>query len=314
VATFKPKPDDKTDWATVTSGWGSFPAGAPDGGHDIGGGSSDGGTLVVGEWNVEWFGDPSNGPTDDDLQESNVSAVMADAGLDLWGVEEVVDYARFRGMVSALPGGYASVLAKDTDVAGRSSYSGTQQVGVVYKTSEISVTGKQIILGSNSYDFAGRPPLEVALSVRGTPLYLIVLHMKAFNDSTSRDRREAAAVALKSYLDTYRANDRVMVLGDWNDDIDASITSDGSGGYLASPYAALVSDSSDYAFATSNLTSANTSTTATNFGNGPIDHHLITNELFGNLVSGSATVLHPSIPSYSSTTTDHYPVVVQYAW
>src|SRR6266542_1345182 len=32
-------------------------------------------SLDIGNWNIEWFGDPSNGPANDALQESNVKDV-----------------------------------------------------------------------------------------------------------------------------------------------------------------------------------------------------------------------------------------------
>src|SRR5882672_3122642 len=48
-------------------------------------------SLDIGNWNLEWFGDPNNGPINDALQESNVRDVIAGADLDIWGLEEVVD-------------------------------------------------------------------------------------------------------------------------------------------------------------------------------------------------------------------------------
>ena len=328
VPGFGPPPDDKTAWTVGTATWGEFTdldggtseipdSGTPDSGTPDAGSSDAGVEVKIGEWNLEWFGDPDAGPNDDDLQQANVQAVMADAGADLWGIEEVVDTTRFANVVNALPGGYAAVVAKDSIVDGGSYYSGTQQVALVYRAGEAQVTGAQLICTANAADFAGRPPLEVALLFRNTSLYVIVLHMKAFATQSAWQKRVNASTDLKAYLDTYRANDRVIVLGDWNDDIDESIVSDGAGGYLASPYANFVSDSSQYEFTTSPLTYApdgGTSTTVTNFGNGPIDHHMVTNELFGNIETNSATVLHPAITNYGTTTSDHYPTFVYQRW
>ena len=76
--------------------------------------------------------------------------------------------------------------------------------------------------------------------------------MKALDDQSSYDKRQRASVALKQYLDTYLPFERVLVVGDWNDDVDASVTR-GASGPLASPYQNLVEDSADYRFVTDAL-------------------------------------------------------------
>ena len=77
-------------------------------------------TLDIGNWNLEWFGDPANGPTDDALQLSNVKDVVSGADLDVWGVEEVVDATEWNSLKS-LPG-YAGVLSNDAVVTNGSSF------------------------------------------------------------------------------------------------------------------------------------------------------------------------------------------------
>src|SRR5262249_41796409 len=52
-------------------------------------------TLDVASWNLEFFGDPSNGPSDDALQLSNARDVIAGTDFDIWGLEEVVNATSF---------------------------------------------------------------------------------------------------------------------------------------------------------------------------------------------------------------------------
>jgi endonuclease/exonuclease/phosphatase family metal-dependent hydrolase len=269
--------------------------------------------LDVGNWNLEWFGDASNGPTNDALQLTNVKDVITGADLDVWGLEEVVSGSEWTTLKS-IPG-YAGVLANDANVTNGSAYytASEQKVGVLYKTSVASLVSAKVILTGNDTDFAGRPPLEVKLNVtlNGTtePLVIIVLHMKAFNDVASWQRRQNAAVALKSYLDSTYPTQKVMVVGDWNDDVDTSITSG-----QPSPFANFVGDPSRYTYPTKALTDAGIASTVSypDF----IDHQLDTNEMYATYVPGSAKVYRVDsyIASYGTTTTDHFPVLSRYTF
>ncbi|HLL52879.1 MAG TPA: lamin tail domain-containing protein, partial [Myxococcaceae bacterium] len=157
------------------------------------------------------------------------------------------------------------------------------------------------------------PPLQVTLrvSLNGTTedIVVIVLHAKCCTDSTSYQRRLNASNALKSYLDTTYPTQKVWVIGDWNDDVDTSITS-GS----ASPYANFVNDSARYTFPTRALSLAKISST-TSYPD-TIDHHLNSNEAQGLYVANSVEVYRVDsyISSYDATTSDHYPVLSRYNW
>ena len=268
-------------------------------------------TLDVGNWNLEWFGDPTNGPTDDALQLANVKDVITGSDLDVWGLEEVVDATEWNTL-KTLPG-YTGILANDAAVTSGSTYytSTEQKPALLWKTSEATLVSAKLICTANDTDFAGRPPLEVKLNVtlNGTTqqIVFIVLHMKAFNDATSWQRRQNAAVALKSYLDATYPTQKVMVVGDWNDDVDTSITAG-----EPTPYANFVNDPSRYTFATKVLTDAGIASTVsyTDF----IDHQLDTNEMYATYVAGSAKVYRVDsyITNYGTTTSDHYPVLSRY--
>lgn len=271
-------------------------------------------TLDVGSWNVEWFGDASNGPSNDALQLSNVKDVIAGADLDVWGLEEVVDATEWSSLKSQLTG-YTGILANDASVTSGSTYysASEQKVGLIFRTSMATVLSSRIILTGNDSDFAGRPPLEVKLRItlNGTTedVVFIVLHMKAFNDVASWQRRQNASIALKSYLDATYPTQKVVVVGDWNDDVDTSITSG-----QPSPYANFVSDAARYTYPTKALSDAGVASTVS-FSD-MIDHHLDSNEMYASYVAGSALVFRADsyIASYGTTTTDHYPVITRYNW
>jgi hypothetical protein len=281
--------------------------------------------LDVGNWNIEWFGSTSQGPTDEQLQLTNVRAVIQENGLDFWALEEVVDVNQFNALKQGLPG-YDGFVSNDPRVLnGSAAYSpGEQKVAVLYRSSVVQVLKAEVILGADpnvDYAFADRPPLRVDLRVTrngaSVDLVAIVLHMKAGTDPGSSfetsdyGRRKNAGAALKSYLETSLANKRVIVLGDWNDDVDVSIVRDTTaGGYLPSPYQSYVDQPSEYTFLTRPLSLLNQGSTA-GFSN-MIDHQLVTNELAASYVNSSTRVVAPSIANYDSTTTDHYPVMSRF--
>ena len=273
-------------------------------------------TLDFGTWNIEWFGDAVNGPTNESLQQSNVRDVIAGADVDIWALEEVVSKSAFDTLVARLPG-YAGVLANDPSVVNGPQYYSDfsnmeQKVALVYKTSVATVQSAQIILTQNDFDFAGRPPMEVklAVTVNGATenLVVIVLHMKAGADDASWQRRQNAAVALKSYLGTTYPTQKVMVLGDWNDDVDTSILV-GS----PTPYANFVSDAANYRYPTKVLSDSGL-TSEVNYTGSVVDHHMVTNDLLADYVFASAKIFRADqyVPSYGTTTTDHYPVLTRY--
>ncbi len=272
-------------------------------------------TFDVGSWNVEWFGDAANGPTNEPLQLANVRDVIGGADLDLWGMIEVVSTSQFQSLVAQLPG-YAGFLANDPSVANGAAYysdfgNAEQKVGLLYKTSVATVLGASVILTQYDADFAGRPPLEVRLRVTlggsTEDVVVVVMHPKCCTDSTSYQRRVNAANALKAYLDATWPSKKVWVIGDYNDDVDTSISTG-----KASPYQNFVSDSARYLVPTKALSDARIASTVSYTDT--IDHHTVSDEVAATYVAGSAEVYRVDayISGYGTSTSDHYPVLTRY--
>jgi endonuclease/exonuclease/phosphatase family metal-dependent hydrolase len=269
-------------------------------------------TLDVASWNIEWFGSTTNGPANETLQASNSRDIIGGTDADIWGVAEIVDQAAWNSLESQLTG-YTGFLASESHVTSGSTYYGSteQKVGILYKSSIATLLGARIILTANDADFAGRPPLEVKLrvSLNGVTedIVVIVLHAKAFNDDASWQKRLNASNALKSYLDTTYPTQKVIVVGDFNDDVDTSITAG-----KPSPYQNFVDDAADYAFPTKALSLGGISSTVSYTD--MIDHHLNTNEFTAAYVASSAEVYRVDtyVADYANTTSDHYPVLSRY--
>jgi len=272
-------------------------------------------TLDIASWNIEWLGDTSHGPTDEALQLRNARDVIGGTDFDLWGVAEIVSTEQFESLLGQLPG-YEGFLANDARVAGGpAAYSDfgdlEQKVGLLYKASIFTVSSASVILTQDDQAFAGRPPLEVTLRASlgdaTQDMVVIVMHSKCCADPDSYQRRLDASTALKAYLDATYPTQKVWIIGDWNDDLTTSIA-DGQ----PSPYQNFIADRARYTIETETLASAHIGSTVSY--NNMIDHHMVSDEAAATYVAGSVDVYRVDayVPSYGSTTSDHYPVLSRY--
>ncbi len=274
--------------------------------------SSATGTLEIASWNIEWFGDPGNGPSNEAQQAQNARDVIVSTDAEIWGVAEIVDEAQWDRLKAELPA-YDGVLANARAVSGRgAAYTATEQkVGILFKRDVASMVRARLILQQSDRDFAGRPPLEVTFRVTmngvSEELVCIVLHMKARQDEESWSRRASASRALKRYLDDTYPSQRVIVMGDWNDGVTRSITIG-----KPSPFAPFMNDTARYHFVTHSLDARGVSSTVGN--RSMVDHHLVSNELAADELANSARVLTKfrTVRDFRRSTSDHYPVLSQY--
>jgi hypothetical protein len=285
-------------------------------------------TLEVVNWNLEWFGSTTLGPTNDNLQEQNVKSVLQNVGADIYGLLEVVDESRLANIVSQMPG-YTYVVGQYGSHVNPPDPSGgplseAQKLAFVYKTSVFSnVSVRPLINNQNtsstSYNnwSSGRYPLlmtaDVTLNCITKKINFILVHAKANTSptATSYARRQAAAAELHDTIQTYFAEQNVIVLGDFNDDLDQTITS-GINPPTTS-YSSFTTDNANFFSPTLALSLAGKKSTVSY--NDVIDHVMLSNEMETYYMPSTATVLSEVsslISNYGSTTTDHYPVFTRY--
>jgi len=272
-------------------------------------------SFDVASWNVTFFGYPSAGPGNDALQRQNVGAVVRQAEIDLWAMQEMTDSAAWQALLAELAAdGYAGVLGPDVS----SSPMFNQRLGFIYNPDVVSLVTTRTILAGNANDFGGRPPFELIANVTNNgvtrQIRFICLHAKAGSTLDDYNRRLAGSTALKTFTDAYRAQGiAFVVLGDFNDRLTLSITS----GQL-SPYRNFAQATADYEFATRTLDQAGTPTYCSNStctSGSPIDHILFPAALNGPYVEGSGgryAELVSAITNYRSTTSDHLPVTARF--
>jgi len=262
-------------------------------------------TFDIATWNLEWFGNASHGPANDSLQIANVASVLKKIDADLYAVEEVSNSIAFQKLLSLLPGYHGF----------EAHYSQTQKTAFIYKAATIDSISSQLIepAGYSNWDYYwanGRPPFEFTFNatINGITkqIHAFDIHAKAMSDQTSYDRRINASKEFKTYLDNNLKTQNLIIMGDYNDDVDQSIFNNDP-----SPYNNFVADSSYYRVITRLLSKRNeASTTAYS---DMIDHITVSNELYPVFYTNTQQVVKPEyIVDYSTTTSDHYPVFARF--
>lgn len=286
-------------------------------------------SLKVVNWNMEWFGSPAQNPANDSLQQANATVVLKKLDADIYALAEVVDTARFRAVVSQMPGysyiisDFGSYADSITDV----DYIAAQKLTFLYKTSVIRSIRSYGVLrkggSSNAYYnwSSGRFPflLQATANLNGdsAQINFVLLHSKANTGTTAEkiqswQRRKDGNLELKDSLDAQYPNSNFIILGDFNDALDKTITTELAPDTTTS-YIDFMNDTAHYKPLTLPLSLAgDQSTTAYTT---VIDNVIASDEMAIAYLPGSARIhkeVAQLISSYSSTTSDHYPVQTNY--
>jgi endonuclease/exonuclease/phosphatase family metal-dependent hydrolase len=296
-------------------------------------------TFDVVTWNLEFFGAEREdypdefGPADEPLQLENVRSVISSLQADVIAVQEVSSDSLFNVLVSQLPG-YKAVCSDrySRSFEGPSSDFPPQKVCFIYDSTTVNVLSHRAMFESlydsartidpsllpayptgdpSSFWSSGRLPylLTANVTINGVTERINFVNIHAKSGSTVADfnRRVYDAQVLKDSLAADFSNEQVVILGDFNDDLDQSIVSG-----RPSSYGTFVTDTASYVPVTRALSLAGAKSTVS--FNDMIDHQIISNELQEEYLALSEQVITPfaSIPNYGNTTSDHLPVVVRY--
>lgn len=298
-------------------------------------------TYDVVSYNLEFFGAPTSayGPTDKTLQLENVAKVMNKLDADVYVVQEVSSDAQIDALIQKI-----SVNGKTFDKKISTSWSYSwdpnsdptfppQKLVVLYNTQTTSVKKTRVMFKefydelrsgtktlsnypggtSSSFFSSGRLPymvtIETNLNGIKNEINLVDLHARANSgsDVSRYNMRKYDAQVLKDSLDTHYPNANIMILGDYNDDVKASVITP-----LPSSYESFVTDTNNYKALTLEISQAGAFSFLSS--GGFLDHIMISNELVDQYIAGSTTVYDPrsEIANYINTTSDHGPVMARF--
>ncbi len=247
-------------------------------------------TLEIVTWNIENF--PQTTST-----AASVLQIIADTNPDVIALQEITSQSAFADLLSEL-NGWSGALEQ---------FNGSNlMLGYLFKDSEVTVTQTAMNLyaeDTDDNDFAftsfRRPLFTTIEHTSGLEISLINVHLKCCNGS--EDRRRKASELLKTYIDTNLANDRVMVLGDYNDEIiDAN----------DNVFQNFIDDAANYRFATMDIAAGTNANWSYPSWPSMIDNILITDELFEDVVETQTMKLDDCSDTYLNAVSDHRPVII----
>ncbi|MBZ4187298.1 endonuclease/exonuclease/phosphatase [Niabella sp. 3A5MI-3] len=267
-------------------------------------------TLLIANWNVEWFGTTLYG-RNPELQALNAGRVLKYLAADLYGICEVVDTARFGKMIrDHLGNEFNYVISPYPRI--------DQKLAFVFNKNIFrNVSARPFMSQSTTaaVSFAsGRFPFllsaEVVVNGRRNQVNFILMHAKANADTEAYNRRKEGSAELKDSLDAYFNGAHCMVFGDFNDQFNGSIVRGNP-----SPYKNFLDDSSRYKALTLPLNAPGYQSTLS-FANSVIDQQLVSGELrrwYKNNSVKIRTDVYSVVPDYGErSTSDHYPVTSAY--
>lgn len=294
-------------------------------------------TFDITTWNIEWFGDESNSPPagnpdSDAIQRDSVKTVIEGLDLDVLVVQEITDTTLFRQLVDLLPG-YDFKLS---DFVSRPNDPGAKQrVGFVYKTATVNPIQFRPLLNTihplynggddsalatypnssrDRFYASGRLPFmmiaDVTINGVTEQLHMVALHARANSSSDAQgryDMRKFDVEVLKDSLDAQFGDANLILLGDFNDDIDVTVADIAS---TVSSYEAYINDPTNYNLATLPLSAAGLRSFVSR--ENVIDHILLSSELDEEFLPTSARVGYEFFDNdYSRTASDHLPVSIR---
>jgi hypothetical protein len=152
-------------------------------------------TLDVATWNIEWFGHPTNGPSNNELQFNNVRKIIETLDFDLYALQEIADEPMFFRLVDSLAN-YNGFVA---------NYSQTQRTAYLYKTATIDSVTSGYVAQTSTWA-GGRFPFmftfDATIDGETHRIQSLNFHAKAFSTLSDYNQRVNDSKALKAYTDT----------------------------------------------------------------------------------------------------------------
>lgn len=258
-------------------------------------------TLDVVTWNLKTF--PLNNNTVNLLAD-----IIPEMQAEVIAFQEVMDYSQFYALADAIPY-YEAYIYNST-----SSY----RLAYLYDARTVTVNDAYTIFDSESIPFP-RPPYILDISFASKDYHIINNHFKALGDNVidegdvwdEENRRMTASNLLEEYIREHLDDQRVVVLGDLNDQIQEPEETNVFMAFLDRP--------GDYLFATMPIAQNPTPNTVSYPSYISIlDHILISDELFadfsnaGNFCKAIRVESHVGgLSSYYANISDHRPVGIR---
>lgn len=260
-------------------------------------------TFEVMSWNLEWF------PKNDQITVDYVKQIIEALDVDVLAIQEIDNNLVFDQMLDSLDGweGYSVV----------SDY---LELSFIYNSNVVEVSAIYEIFTTLTRPFP-RSPLVMELTFMEKEYIVINNHLKCCGDGVidlddewdEETRRKDACELLNQYITVNFDSERVILTGDFNDDL-ADVPPN-------NVFEVFLSDSDHYLAA--DLEIAHGSPLDWSYPTWPshLDHVIITNELFDGFEGDGAEIQVIKIEEemaggwweYENNISDHRPVAIKFA-
>ena len=258
-------------------------------------------SLDIATWNIEWF------PKNDQITVDYVTEIISLLEFDILSIQELDDTSMFNQMLESLP-----------EYSGYYESNWFAGLAYIYKNDIVEINDIYEIYTTSPYWNAfPRSPMVIDLNFMEENYFIINNHFKCCGDgvldyedpSDEENRRYTAINLIKDYVDINLTNNKVIILGDLNDDIAEPP--------INNVFQEVLEDSNHYLFV--DLPIAEGSSSDWSFPNWPshLDHILITNEIFDEYNSLEVNTikideyLEGGWNQYDQNISDHRPVAMK---
>lgn len=255
-------------------------------------------TLDVITWNTEWF--PANGQT----TVSYVSEIVESLDAEIIAFQEIDSKPQFQNLINSLDNYNGYYISNDQ----------YQSLAYLYHKDKIEILDQYEIFPNDWSEFP-RSPLILEFQFEGKKYVIINNHLKccgdgvleSWNSDDEEGRRYWACKKLDSYIEDHFDNDRVILLGDLNDELTDRDQDN--------VFSTFLNDQTSYLFTDIAIAEGGSGSWSYPTWPSHLDHIMITNELFG-LFNEAASVCEiikldhyfSSWNAYENNVSDHRPV------
>jgi len=248
-------------------------------------------TLDILTWNIEHF--PKHNNTVDTL-----ASIVSNLYVDILALQEIEETQALYDVAEQLGDNWTAYRSDTNSSWGELSY--------LINTDEVTILqSPYTILHQYEYDFAWRLPYVLKISYNNIEYVLINIHYKCCDGS--EDRRLQSSIYLDQYISNNLADDRVLLLGDFNDLLIDSYN-------VFEPF---LNEPDEYYFADYYIAEDPSMIPYWSYPSWPshIDHILITNEIFNTEYDAITVrvdeIFFNSFNNYDNLMSDHRPVGIR---
>ncbi|MAV59041.1 MAG: hypothetical protein CMG07_03710 [Candidatus Marinimicrobia bacterium] len=266
-------------------------------------------TLDIMTWNIENF--PKTNMTSFYLE-----SIINSINIDLIALQEITDQNEFNNLVSNLDGNWLGFRSENT-LYGELAYLINQDNLILTQNPYMLTSSYFNDLSSSDFEyiFSYRAPFVLNINFQNKDYVIINIHYKCCGDGILENeisydeefRRFQSSKYLKKFIDEEFNDESVIILGDFNDNINDDIDNN--------IFIEFINDDNNYYFADTDI--ANGSTSNWSFPTWPshLDHILITNELFNfynnDMIFTFKIDNYVGWNFYETYISDHRPVIIK---